>query len=143
MEDDVRTAAEILKTAKTIAVLGMKGTDDAMSPAHGVPAYLADHGYRILPVNPALAAQGYPDAVASLGDLTEAPDVVQVFRRPEAIDAHVDEIIAAKPKAAWFQLGIRNEAAAARLRAAGITVVQDRCMYRDHHALAESHPLGG
>lgn len=143
MEDDVRTATEILKTARTIAVLGMKGGDDPASPAHAVPTYLASHGYTVVPVNPKLAAAGYPGAVASLRDLPSPPDVVQVFRRANAIDAHVDEIIAARPKAAWFQLGIRNDAAAARLRDAGITVVQDRCMYRDHRALSAAGEIGG
>jgi predicted CoA-binding protein len=141
MHDDFRTAAEILKSARTVAVLGMKGAEQAMAPAHAVPAYLAAHGYTVIPVNPELAAAGYPGAVAALADLDSPPDVVEVFRRADAIDAHVDEIIAAKPKAAWFQLGIRNDAAAERLRAAGITVVQDRCMHRDHHALSESHEI--
>ncbi|HEU0013787.1 MAG TPA: CoA-binding protein [Longimicrobium sp.] len=129
------TAANILRTAKTIAVLGMKGEDAAGEPAHAVPAYLAAQGYRIIPVNPRLARDGYPGAVAGLGDLPEAPDVVEVFRSPEAVGRHVDELLALRPKAVWMQLGIRNDEAARRLEEAGIQVVQDRCMYRDHHAL--------
>lgn len=131
-------AAEILKSARTVAVLGMKGDEDAMAPAHGVPMYLAGHGYKVTPVNPKLARDGYPGAVAGLGDLPAAPDVLQVFRASDKVAQHVDEIIALKPKAVWLQLGIRNDEAAARLQEAGIRVVQDRCMYKDHAALAEA-----
>ena len=119
-------AAEILKSARTVAVLGMKGDEDAMAPAHGVPMYLAAHGYKVTPVNPKLARDGYPGAVASLGDLPAAPDLVQVFRGSDQVAKHVDELLALKPKAVWLQLGIRNDEAAARLREAGIRVVQDR-----------------
>ena len=128
-------AAAVLREARTIAVLGMKGEDQPESPAYGVPIYLRQQGYRIIPVNPKLAEAGVPNAVATLADLKQAPDVVQVFRRAEAIDAHADELVALKPKAVWFQLGIRNDAVARRLEEAGIRVVQDRCMFRDHHAL--------
>lgn len=130
-------AKEILKTARTVAVLGMKAEEEPV-PAAGVPAYLKSEGYRIIPVNPRLAETGYPDAVARLSDLPEAPDVVQVFRRSEDVPAHVDELLALHPKAVWLQLGIRNDEAARRLEEAGIRVVQDRCMFKDHHALREA-----
>lgn len=133
--------ATILREARTIAVLGMKGDDQAAAPAHHVPAYLQAHGYRVIPVNPKLAERGYPGAVATLAELKETPDVVQVFRRPEAIDAHADELLALGPKYVWFQLGIRNDAVARRLEEAGIHVVQDRCMFRDHRALSEAGEL--
>jgi predicted CoA-binding protein len=138
MDQELDTSLQVLRSAKTVAVLGMKGDDQPDSPAHGVPMYLKAHGYTVIPVNPALAAKGYPGAVASLADLKEAPDVVQVFRRPEAVAAHVDELIALHPGTVWLQLGIRNDEAAKNLEAAGIRVVQDRCMYRDHHALAQA-----
>jgi hypothetical protein len=138
MEAVPQEAVEILKSTRTIAVLGMKGDDDAMAPAHGVPMYLAAHGYQITPVNPKLARDGYPGAVASLGDLPAAPDLVQVFRGSDQVAKHVDELLALKPKAVWLQLGIRNDEAAARLQEAGIRVVQDRCMYKDHHALSDT-----
>ena len=131
-------AAKILREARTIAVLGMKGDDQPNAPAYHVPAYLQSQGYNVIPVNPKLADAGVPGAVASLKDLAEPPDVVEVFRRPEAIDAHADELLALKPRAVWFQLGIRNDAVAKRLEDAGITVVQDRCMFRDHTALRET-----
>ena len=131
-------AAEILKTARTIAVLGMKGRDERGEPAYGVPAYLKQKGYTIIPVNPELADAGEPGAVASLAELAEAPDVVQVFRRSKAVAGHLDELLALKPGAVWMQQGIRNDAVAERLRAAGITVVQDRCMYHDHAVLSQS-----
>lgn len=135
MNDTAEQARQIMREAKTIAVLGMKGEADAREPAHQVPRYLEQQGYTIIPVNPELEEEGYPGAVARLGDLAEAPDVVEVFRRPDAIDEHVDELLALQPKAVWFQLGIRNDAAAERLRAAGIDVVQDRCMLKEHMAL--------
>ena len=138
MEAVPQEAVEILKSTRSIAVLGMKGDGDAMAPAHGVPMYLAAHGYQITPVNPKLARDGYPGAVASLADLPAAPDLVQVFRGSDQVAKHVDELLALNPKAVWLQLGIRNDEAAARLQEAGIRVVQDRCMYKDHHALSDA-----
>lgn len=129
------TAAEILRSARTIAVLGMKGSDEPREPAHAVPAYLADQGYRVVPVNPELAEAGHPDAVARLSDLAETPDVVEVFRRSDALHEHEEELLELGPEAVWFQLGIRNDAVAQRLEEAGIRVVQDRCMHIDHSAL--------
>ena len=134
-------AAEILRTARTIAVLGMKGDEDPNAPAYSVPTYLQAQGYTVIPVNPKLAAAGVPNAVGSLGEITQPVDVVEVFRRPDAIDAHADELLALEPKAVWLQLGIRNDAVAKRLEEAGIRVVQDRCMFRDHHALSEAGAL--
>ncbi len=141
MSEVPETAAAILREAGTIAVLGMKGEEAGNEPAYTVPTYLREEGYRIIPVNPKLAAAGVPDAVGSLAEITEPVDLVEVFRRPDAIDAHVDELLALKPKAVWFQLGIRNDAVAKRLEDAGIRVVQDRCMFRDHHALKSSGAL--
>ncbi|HEU0076956.1 MAG TPA: CoA-binding protein [Longimicrobiaceae bacterium] len=135
MTDNDQLPAEILRSARTIAVLGMKGEDEPESPASAVPQYLAAHGYRVIPVNPELAEAGHPGAVATLGELTEAPDVVEVFRSPENIAEHADELLALKPKAVWFQLGIRNDAVARRLEEAGIRVVQDRCMKIEHHLM--------
>jgi len=132
--------AEILESARTIAVLGMKGDDDPGAPANSVPRYLEAHGYTIIPVNPGLAGSGYPGAVATLADLKEPPDVVEVFRGADKLDLHVDELLALRPKAVWFQLGIRNDDVARRLESAGIRVVQDRCMKVEHHRL---HLPGG
>jgi predicted CoA-binding protein len=120
----------ILDRIRTVAVLGMK-TPDGNPPAHFVPAHAKKVGLRIFPV-PVF----YPDLTEMLGekvyrrvaDIPVQVDLVDVFRKPSDIPAHLDDIIAAKPYAAWFQLGIRNEEAAERLAKEGILVVQDRCL---------------
>lgn len=136
IDDDAGLAA-ILREGKTIAVLGAK--PGVAEPAYFVPAYLQGRGYRILPVNPFFAGRelfGTP-AVASLADLAEPVDVVEIFRRPEYLPGHAEEILAlpSRPRAVWFQLGIRNDAAAERLARAGVRVVQDRCMMPEHKRL--------
>ena len=134
---DDATLGRILKAARTIAVLGAKAP--AHEPAHYVPAYLAGRGYRILPVNPTLAGRslfGVP-VVATLADLGEPVDVVEVFRRPEFLPGHAREILALtrRPHVVWFQLGIRHDGAAETLARAGLQVVQDRCMMPEHRRL--------
>jgi predicted CoA-binding protein len=135
--DDDAGLTTILKEARTVAVLGAKpGPSEA---AHYVPAYLREHGYRIRPVNPRFAGQRLHDAmtVARLDALTEEADLIEVFRRPEYLVGHAEEILALpwRPKVVWFQLGIRNAAAAEKLARAGIRVVQDRCMMPEHRRL--------
>jgi predicted CoA-binding protein len=127
----------LLREARTVAVIGAKA--DPAAAAHYVPAYLAAQGYRIRPVNPTIAGRtvlGVP-VVASVADLDEPADVIEVFRRPQYLPAHAAEIVALpwRPRAVWFQLGIRNDAAAETLARAGIDVVQDRCMMPDHRRL--------
>lgn len=130
----------ILENSHRVAVLGASTTH--AKPAHFVPAYLAEQGYEVLPVNP--HAVGHDlfgrSAVGTLAELEGAVDVVDVFRRPEDIPAHLPDILAMTPlpKVVWFQEGIRNDEVAAELEAAGITVVQDRCMLAEHKRL-----LGG
>jgi len=129
----------ILTTARTVAVLGAKAGVD--QPAFYVPAYLAARGYRILPVNPTLAGRslfGRPVA-ATLADLSEPVDVIDVFRRPEFLPGHAREILSLswRPAVVWFQLGIRHDGAAEMLARAGILVVQDRCMMPEHRRLIE------
>ena len=129
--------ASILRTARTVAVLGAHF--EAQRPAFYVPDYLHDSGYTVLPVNGTLVGRtlwGAP-VVGALTELTVPVDVVDVFRRAEALPAHVDEILAMKPlpKVVWFQSGVRNDAVARTLEGAGITVVQDRCMLADHRAM--------
>jgi hypothetical protein len=132
---------EILERARTIAVLGIKaGADD---DAFRVPHYMQQHGYRILPVSPRLEAVLGEACVASLGDLRERVDLVNVFRAPQHLPGHTDEILALRPLpfAVWFQLGIRDDASAARLRADGIRVVQDLCLMVEHARLhGRAHP---
>jgi uncharacterized protein len=140
--DDDAGLTRILREARTIAVLGAKADPDA--PAHFVPAYLRERGYRILPVNPRLAGRpvfGVP-AVATLAELGEPVDVVEVFRRPEYLPGHAEEILAmpSRPAVVWFQLGIRHDGAAERLARAGLRVVQDRCMMPEHRRLLGAAP---
>lgn len=121
----------LLRRSRRIAVLGIKPESRADQPAFFVPAYTKEAGYEIVPV-----PVYYPDVTEILGErvyrrLIDVPgeiDIVNVFRRPEHIPPHVDDIIAKRPRAVWMQLGIRNEAAAERLAQAGIDVVQDRCL---------------
>ena len=120
----------LLERSRRIAVLGIK-TAETGQPAFYVPEYAQKAGYEIVPV-----PVYFPDVTEILGEkvyrsVSAVPgpvDLVNVFRRPKDIDQHVDDIIAKKPSAAWFQLGIRNDAAAERLARAGIDVVQDRCL---------------
>ena len=135
--DDDAGLTRILRDARTVAVLGAKPMPH--EPAHYVPRYLRDRGYRILPVNPIHAGQLIfgETVVATLADLAEAVDVIDVFRRPQYLPGHAREILALpwRPRAVWFQLGIRHDGAAADLARAGIDVVQDRCMMPEHRRL--------
>jgi hypothetical protein len=140
-ERDDSDLREILDRSHVIAVLGIKA--GAGDDAFRVPHYMQQHGYRILPVSPRLETVLGEACVASLGDLRERVDLVNVFRAPQHLPAHTDEILALRPLpfAAWFQLGIRDDASAARLRAAGIRVVQDLCLMVEHARLhGRGHP---
>jgi predicted CoA-binding protein len=123
--------ATIVRGAKVVAVVGMKGDDAASAPAYSVPARMSQRGIRIIPVNPTLKETLGVPALANLAALTEAPDVIQVFRRPEYLDALATEILALppskRPKVVWMQSGIASVPAAERLEAAGMRVVMDRC----------------
>ena len=135
--DDDAGIARILREARTIAVLGAKG--ETTQPAYYVPAFLKARGYRVLPVNPTRSGErilGEP-VVATLADLPQPADVVEVFRRPQFLPGHAAEIVRLgwRPSVVWFQLGIRNDAAAEALARAGIRVVQDRCMMPEHRRL--------
>ena len=133
----LRGVRPVLESTRTIAVLGAHVDPDR--PAHYVPDYLASQGYRVLPVNPMFAGRTLWGATvrARLDELDEPVSLVDVFRRPEALPAHLDEILGMRPapRVVWFQQGIRNDAVAAALVAAGIRVVQDRCTLADHGAL--------
>ena len=120
----------LLESTQRIAVLGIK-TEDSGQPAYYVPEYAHHAGYEIIPV-----PVYYPEVKEILGQpvyrtISEIPgdvDMVDVFRRPRDIPAHLDDILAKMPKSVWFQLGIRNDIAAEKLAKAGIDVVQDRCL---------------
>jgi len=126
---------KILTRTRTIAVLGMKAAP--AEDAYQVPHYLQQHGYRIVPVNPKLREVLHEPAYASLKELPFPVDLVDVFRAVDHLPGHVDEILAMRPRpgAVWFQLGIRSDACASRLEAAGLRVVQDRCIMVDHRRL--------
>lgn len=133
---------EILSGSPTIAILGVHEAPE--KAAFYVPDYLHDEGYRILGVNPGYAGKTLFDApvTATLAELGEPVDLVDVFRRGELITGHVDDILAMspRPRFVWFQLGIRNDEAAAALEAAGITVIQNRCTLADHQRLGLGRP---
>jgi uncharacterized protein len=128
---------EPLETAKTIAVLGMSATPD--KPAHYVPEYAMQSGYRVIPVNPLLSGQTLLGETvrATLAEIREPVDIVDIFRRAELLDAHLEDILEMnpRPKLVWLQLGIRNPDFAQKLLEAGIEVVQDRCLMADHRNL--------
>jgi hypothetical protein len=125
----------MLTDARTIAVVGMK--DAESEDAFRVPRYMQEHGHRILPVNPKLSRALGERAVGSLHEIEEPVDLVNLFRAANHIPAHVDEILSMHPlpKTVWMQLGIVHGSASARLRSAGIQVVQDRCIMVDHRRL--------
>jgi predicted CoA-binding protein len=125
-----QTIEKILRTARTIATVGL--SDDSEKQSHKVPAYLQSQGYRIIPVNPNLTAALGETAFGSVSEVPEPIDVVQIFRRSEDVGPIVDEAIAAGAKAVWMQVGIANEEAAAKARAAGLDVVMNQCMKVQH-----------
>ena len=134
IEDDAGLR-DILTSDRSIAVLGIKS--DAAEDAYRVPAYLQAHGYRVFGVNPKLESVLGEPCVASLGELEDPIDLVNVFRASAHIPGHVDEILAMqpRPRSVWLQLGIGDDASAARLEASGIRVVQDRCILIEHRRL--------
>ena len=133
---------EILTGSPTVAVLGIHREPE--KAAFYVPEYLHDEGYRVIGVNPEFTTEtlfGEP-VRATLREIKEPIDIVDVFRRPEAIPQHVDDILAMtpRPRVVWFQLGIKHEEAAKKLEEAGITVVQNRCTLADHQRLGLGKP---
>jgi len=134
-EADVR---EILESVKTIAVVGIRDNSDV--PAHTVPAYLKEHGYRVIPVNPALrevlGEKSWPD----LKSVPEPVDLVLIFRRPEAVPPIMSDAIAIGAKVVWMQEGIRNDDAAREGEAHGLTVVMDTCIRSAHRRMMREKP---
>ena len=130
IQDDARIG-ELVRSAKRVAVIGIKTAEKPEQPAYEVPEALQKGGLEIVPV-----PVYYPDVTEILGqkvyrkvaDVPGPIDIVDVFRRPVDIPGHLDDLLAKKPRAVWFQLGIRNDAAAETLAKAGILVVQDKCL---------------
>ena len=124
--------AELLRQAKTIAVVGL--SDNPLRASHGVSAYMQSAGYRIIPVNPQIASCLGEKAYASLLEVLEKIDVVNIFRRPEFVEEIVDQAIQLKVPAIWMQEDVIHEKAAEKAREAGIFVVMDRCILVEHRA---------
>ncbi|MBS2032432.1 MAG: CoA-binding protein [Deltaproteobacteria bacterium] len=133
--EDEAGIAELVRSLRTVAVLGIKTEAQADQPAFYVARYLHGAGVKVIPV-----PVYYPDVTEILGErvyrkVADVPgpvDLVDVFRRPQDVPVHVEDILAKRPRAVWMQLGIRNDAAAQRFIEAGIDVVQDRCLMVDH-----------
>jgi hypothetical protein len=132
----MKRIAELLDSARTIAVVGLSGK--RYRPSYGVAEYLKRAGYRIIPVNPneaeVLGERSYPD----LDSIPEPVDIVDIFRRPEFVPEIVEAAIRKGAKAIWMQEGVFHEEAAGRAEAAGLAVVMDRCILKDHRRLAHA-----
>lgn len=137
--EDEAGVRKVVQAARRVAVLGIKTEAQSGQPAFYVPQYLAEAGVDVVPV-----PVYYPEVTEILGrkvyrKLVDVPgelDLVDVFRRPQDIEQHLEDLLAKRPRAVWFQSGIRNDAAAQRLAQAGIQVVQDRCLMVDHRRYA-------
>ena len=123
---------ELLRHARTIAVVGL--SDNPLRPSHGVSAYMQSQGYRIIPVNPRIESCLGAKAYASLLEVPEKIDIVNIFRRPEFVEEIVDQAIQLKVPAIWMQEDVINEKAAEKARRVGIFVVMDRCILKEHRA---------
>ena len=140
--DDAASIERLLRATKRIAVLGIKTEQQAGQPALYVPQFLVQAGYDVVPV-----PVYYPDVTEILGakvyrrlvDIPGDIDMVDVFRRPQDLPPHLDDILAKKPKSVWLQQGIRDDAFAEKLSANGITVVQDRCLMVEVRMRGLSH----
>jgi predicted CoA-binding protein len=121
---------ELLKRTKTIAVVGL--SDSPLRPSYGVSAYMQSHGYKIIPVNPSIKGSLGEKSVPSLAEIEEKIDMVDVFRRSEYVPDLVDEAIRLKVPAIWLQEDVIHEEAAEKARKAGIFVVMDKCILKEH-----------
>ena len=123
---------DVLECSRTIAVVGL--SDNPLRPSHGVSAYMQSQGYKIIPVNPTIAeALGEP-AYASLLEVPERIDLVNIFRRSEFVEEIVDQALQLKVPAIWMQEEVIDERAAAKARAAGVFVAMDLCILKEHQA---------
>ena len=124
--------ADLLRRSKTIAVVGL--SSNPLRPSHGVSAYMQTHGYRILPVNPNIEECLGEKAYRSLLEVPERIDIVDIFRRSEFVEEVVDQAIQLKIPAVWMQEEVIDEKAAEKAQKAGIFVVMDRCLLKEHRA---------
>ncbi|MFL6436719.1 MAG: CoA-binding protein [Terriglobales bacterium] len=123
---------ELLLRAKTIAVVGL--SSDPMRPSFGVSQYMQRKGYRVIPVNPNESSVLGEKAYDNLADVPETIHIADVFRRSEFVPALVDEVIRLKIPALWLQEGVVHQAAAKKARDAGVIVIMDRCILKEHRA---------
>jgi uncharacterized protein len=137
MNHSLQDVKPVLETSHRIAVIGVSASPE--KPAHYVPEYMQQNGYEIVPVNASLINQTlFGQTVrSSLSEIEGAVDLVDMFRRSEHLDGHLEDILALnpRPKFVWLQLGIRNDEFATQLEEVGIEVIQDRCLMADHHNL--------
>ncbi len=141
--EDTEALRSLLFETRRVAVLGIKPESRASAPAHYVAAYLDRVGVDVIPVPvyyPEVTTILNKPVLRDLADLPTPIDLVNVFRRAEDIDQHVPALLALRPRAVWFQLGIRNDAAAKILAEAGIKVIQDRCLMVEHRRLTRNAP---
>ncbi len=131
--DDIANLKRILKSSRVIAVVGLSA--NWWRPSFFVAKYLQDHGYRVIPVNPVYQEVLGEKCYASLKDVPEKIDMVDCFRKAEEIPALAEDAVAIGAKCLWMQLGVVNEAAAARAREAGLDVIMDRCVKIEHGRL--------
>jgi predicted CoA-binding protein len=124
--------AELLKHSKNIAVVGL--SNSPLRPSHGVSAYMQMQGYRIIPVNPKIDESLGERSYASLLEVPGKIDIVNIFRRPEFVEEIVDQAIQLKVPAIWMQEDVVHEGAAEKARKAGIFVVMDRCILKEHRS---------
>ena len=133
MTEDIATLRRILRTSRTIAVVGLSA--EWHRPSFFAAKYMQEHGYRIIPVNPRYTDILGERCHASLNDIDEPVDIVDVFRRTEDVPKVADQAIAIGAKCLWQQIGVKNVEAAARAAAAGLDVVMDRCVKIEHARL--------
>ncbi len=124
--------ADLLQHSRTIAVVGL--SSNPLRASYGVSAYMQSHGYRIIPVNPQIVECLGEKAYASLHEVPEKMDIVNIFRRPEFVEEVVDQAIALKVPAIWMQEDVIHDKAADKARQAGIFVVMDLCILKEHRA---------
>jgi predicted CoA-binding protein len=139
MSKSVSIGEKILQTAKTVAVVGLSA--DRKKPSYGVAQYLKKNGYRIIPVNPREDEILGEKSYASLAEIAQPVDVVDVFRRSEKVAGVVEDAIDIGAKAVWMQEEVVNEQAAATARQAGLEVVMDKCMKKEHQRMCGEEPL--
>jgi predicted CoA-binding protein len=133
MQDDINTLRRILRECRTIAVVGLSA--DWFRPSYFAAKYMQEHGYRVVPVNPRYGEILGEKCYASLREVPEKIDLVDVFRKSADVMPIAEEAIAVGARVFWQQLGVTNEAAAARARAAGLEAVMDRCVKIEHGRL--------